>query len=139
MNKATLKKFAEKVDQIKTQVEDSIIQTNKLLATFEGAEELDEMDQSLNLTEITRLKNLLHQYNTRIIQIKGAEQRLSSGKFGTCLVCEEEIPSNRLMANPLSIRCLECQEDLEAVAKENKMKKSSGYTREDYSSENDEE
>lgn len=43
-------------------------------------------------------------------KIEGALHRLDSGEYGYCFVCGEEIPSQRLAADPTTTRCLDCVE-----------------------------
>ena len=44
--------------------------------------------------------------------IEEALDRLSSGDYGYCLACEEEIPAKRLNAVPWARYCVSCQESL---------------------------
>jgi len=43
-------------------------------------------------------------------KIEGALRRLDSAEYGYCFVCGEEIPAQRLVADPTSTRCLDCVE-----------------------------
>ena len=43
-------------------------------------------------------------------QTEFAEARKKVGKYGICVDCEGEIPSQRLQAQPNAIRCVSCQE-----------------------------
>ena len=43
--------------------------------------------------------------------IEEALDRLSSGDYGTCLGCEDPIPTKRLAALPWARYCVACQED----------------------------
>ncbi len=45
-----------------------------------------------------------------IQKIEGALKRIESGDFGNCYVCEEEIDTRRLQADPSNTRCLKCAE-----------------------------
>ncbi len=42
--------------------------------------------------------------------IGGALQRIDSGDFGYCYVCDEDIESRRLEADPTITRCIRCAE-----------------------------
>lgn len=42
--------------------------------------------------------------------IKAALQRISEGRYGICLDCEDQIPQARLDLVPAAIRCRECQQ-----------------------------
>jgi len=52
-------------------------------------------------------------YRRRLRIVRESLDRLSSGKFGVCAACEQEISEKRLNAVPTAIYCLECQEALE--------------------------
>lgn len=45
----------------------------------------------------------------RLEGIEHAQQRLLQGSYGVCLDCGEEIPRERLFAQPTAIRCTACQ------------------------------
>ncbi|MGO4392392.1 TraR/DksA family transcriptional regulator [Variovorax sp. M-6] len=46
---------------------------------------------------------------TRLYDIERAQQRLADGLYGICADCGEEIPRERLLAQPTAIRCAACQ------------------------------
>jgi RNA polymerase-binding protein DksA len=41
--------------------------------------------------------------------LEAARQRIQSGTYGTCSDCGEPIGAERLKANPVALRCAECQ------------------------------
>jgi len=41
--------------------------------------------------------------------LEAARQRIQSGTYGTCSDCGEAIGAERLKANPVALRCAECQ------------------------------
>jgi DnaK suppressor protein len=45
-----------------------------------------------------------------LMLVEGALSRISSGSFGICLNCEQDISINRLNAVPWSRYCITCQE-----------------------------
>ena len=53
---------------------------------------------------------------TRLNEIQQAQQRMADGLYGICVDCEEEIPRERLLAQPPAIRCARCQGAAEARA-----------------------
>lgn len=67
-----------------------------------GDESNRELERDLELTNADR-----ETYEMQLVQ--GAIQRLEQNEFGICLDCGEEINSNRLLANPIAKRCLDCQ------------------------------
>jgi RNA polymerase-binding protein DksA len=48
-----------------------------------------------------------------IRDIEAARKRLKEGDFGRCIVCDEEIAFERLMAHPTAKRCVRCQQQRE--------------------------
>ncbi|MEA2448472.1 MAG: DnaK suppressor protein [Thermoleophilaceae bacterium] len=48
-------------------------------------------------------------------QVELALRRLAEGTYGTCIDCGNEIPAARLEAMPEAIRCVEHQEQYEAL------------------------
>lgn len=136
MDKKTLKDCILKLEQLKKQNLESVSNLSISLENMESSiDSGDEMDYSTNLSELTRLRTLKKQLEMKGLQIKSAEQRIEKGLFGICSSCEDEIPKKRLLANPLSIRCLSCQEDKEQIDKENKMRSSKGAVEESASDE----
>lgn len=50
-------------------------------------------------------------------EIFKALTRIETGTYGTCLLCEDEIGIERLMASPVTTLCIECQTRREALSK----------------------
>ena len=44
-----------------------------------------------------------------LLEIEGARQRMAGGEFGNCVECGVEIGINRLLANPVAERCIDCE------------------------------
>lgn len=124
MDKKTLKECAEKMVTLKKEAAESLrnISENQAALEESNSQGGDDIDHSNNLNELVRLKNISRQLSLKCIQLDAAQKRMDAGKFGICLTCEDDIPKNRLVANPLSIRCISCQEDLEQIQKEDKMR-----------------
>ncbi|NIC42943.1 TraR/DksA C4-type zinc finger protein [Aquabacterium sp. A08] len=47
--------------------------------------------------------------------IDAALQRIASGDYGLCQACGVAIPTARLHANPIALRCVNCQSQQEAA------------------------
>ena len=45
----------------------------------------------------------------RLGEIEQAQQRMAEGRYGIFIDCGEEIPRERLLAQPMAIRCAACQ------------------------------
>lgn len=118
MNKKTLEAFKTQINEMEAQTHNSITSlTSEAKALEEASQGLDSFDISTNNSEMNRLKNLKAQEDRKLLQIKAAKTRILNNKFGICLECDEDIPLNRLKSHPLSIRCIDCQSDLEDSTK----------------------
>lgn len=67
-----------------------------------GEQSLIHLLSDIDLAEVTRD---VDEYR----EIEAALLRLSSGSYGICIDCEEEIQRERLNANPSAARCIGCQ------------------------------
>jgi RNA polymerase-binding protein DksA len=61
----------------------------------EGERELDMAISDLETRELGRVVDAL--------------RRMDAGRYGLCADCEEEIPLQRLRAEPWALRCVACQ------------------------------
>ena len=52
-----------------------------------------------------------------IKKIREALERIDSGEFGTCEVCEEDISEARLKARPVTTLCIDCKTEQERQEK----------------------
>jgi DnaK suppressor protein len=73
----------------------------------------DEIDFAVQ--EVSQFMNFaLHTKDrVKLLQIEKALARIESGEYGYCEHCGEKINVNRLKAQPYSIYCIECKEDIE--------------------------
>lgn len=127
MNKKTLESFTLKINEMEATTRASIESLHQQAkALEEGSKNMDSFDQSSNNSEMNRLRNLESQANRQLVSIVAAKDRIAKNKFGICLTCEEDIPAKRLLSNPLSIRCIDCQQDLEDSQRIHKTKNSGG-------------
>ena len=49
----------------------------------------------------------------RLKDVEEAQQRMVEGRYGICADCGEDIPRERLLAQPIAVRCTACQAALE--------------------------
>lgn len=75
-----------------------------------AADEFDEIQLAMN-RELA-IRNLDREA-TLLRHVAAALARIEQGHFGTCLLCEEEIPEKRLKAVPWAPHCVSCQEELD--------------------------
>ena len=77
------------------------------IAIEKSADQMDEIqyasERDLAIRNVDRDSVLLR-------QVKAALRRVHDGSFGTCIDCESEISSKRLVAVPWASRCIRCQE-----------------------------
>ncbi|MFH2219666.1 MAG: RNA polymerase-binding protein DksA [Pseudomonadota bacterium] len=56
------------------------------------------------------LRFRIHNRESNLIKkIQTALRRIESGEFGVCEDCGEDIPATRLMARPVTTKCIECK------------------------------
>jgi DnaK suppressor protein len=70
----------------------------------------DRGDESV-ADELVAVDNALlgrHVHELRAIEV--ARERLARGTIDECIDCSGEIGFKRMMANPLAVRCIECQD-----------------------------
>lgn len=80
------------------------------IRTEKAADEFDEIQLAMN-RELA-IRNLDREA-TLLRHVAAALARIEQGHFGTCLLCEEEIPEKRLKAVPWAPHCVSCQEELD--------------------------
>ena len=111
MIKAELKKIKESLLRLKAELQDDE-------ETLKETSEPVELDQT-RVGRLTRMDAMQSQQmaletvrrrKDQLVKIEGALQRIESGDYGYCFVCEEEIDIRRLMVDPASTRCMECVE-----------------------------
>lgn len=52
---------------------------------------------------------LVERHLSDLAALEAARRRIKSGTYGTCADCGEPIAQERLRANPVALRCAECQ------------------------------
>lgn len=121
LKKAELTEIGVKLKKMQQDTINSITEMKQEAKSLEeAASDMDSFDLSSNNSEMNRLKNLQTQKLTYLESIKAAIVKMDANKFGECSSCGDDIPKARLLHNPLSIRCLSCQEELEFEQKRGK-------------------
>jgi phage/conjugal plasmid C-4 type zinc finger TraR family protein len=67
------------------------------------------IDMAQSLEQLGRDTSLKEQERRELLALERALAKLSSGNFGTCEDCGEEIPPKRLMVLPEARLCAHCQ------------------------------
>lgn len=130
MKKTLLKKLTEKLSEMRKNIEVEISElSTEMKTTRDSLSEGDEGDVAATTAMLSRLQSLMHQKSMRRTQIQAAFNRIENGTYGICIDTGEDIEEQRLLANPLALRSLEAQEDLEKEQKQRKL--AGGYLRGD--------
>lgn len=80
------------------------------LVTDIGIEDQSGADAGQATEERSELLAQLELARQRVQAIDQALQRMDGGTYGTCAVCGDVIPAERLEVRPLSVRCVRCAE-----------------------------
>jgi DnaK suppressor protein len=67
------------------------------------------IDMAQSLEQIGRDTSLAEQERRELLAVERALAKMSTGSFGTCEDCGEEIPPKRLMVLPEARLCAHCQ------------------------------
>ena len=110
MEKAFVEKMKEKLIEQKNTILGSLAAQNEdYKKIVEGGESGDEVDVASDVVDGRLLESLGAQDSNRLQMINNALDRIKQGTYGRCLVCKEEIPEERLEANPYAFMCINCQ------------------------------
>lgn len=114
LSAAELQHFAEKLQQLKIEIE-------QLLIDSIGSSQ--PVDLGLSIGRLSRVDALQQQamakanregHQRRLVLIDVALRAVKSGCYGLCRSCEEAISLRRLEARPETPFCIECQTEREA-------------------------
>jgi len=75
-------------------------------ASMSEGEEADPLDAADNIEELAANMPLVEELQTRHKDIVHALEAMDNGTYGICEVCNEEIPVDRLEANPAARTCI---------------------------------
>jgi len=103
-------KLQARTQTLRSEIRDTLLRAGneqyaRLAGEVHDAEEesLADLLVDVNLAEITRDVQ-------EVRDIEAALDRISTGKFGVCVTCEEPIARARLEVYPTAKRCLACQQ-----------------------------
>ncbi|VTU30885.1 General stress protein 16O [Variovorax sp. PBL-H6] len=109
--------FAERLELMKRSVLEELY---RAIVMDESARESwdHEVRSHADEAEALRLEDLrgveVEIDRARLEDIRQAQRRMAEGRYGVCSDCAENIPRERLLAQPAAIRCAACQAALEA-------------------------
>lgn len=75
----------------------------------------DVLDAAVDTAQDEINSQLLEVESRELVQIEDALERLNTGTFGVCEVCDKPIPLNRLQALPYATECIECKRKSERI------------------------
>jgi len=105
--------LARQLELMKTQVVDELREKSPGIQAG-SADDAHEVHSNADEAETTRLDDVRFAEaevdRMRLRGIEQAIQRMAEGSYGTCIDCGEEIPRERLLAQPMAIRCASCQD-----------------------------
>ncbi len=109
MEKDQLKKFQEKLIEMKNEILDDVANENK---RFEEEKEVEsyseEYDLANSILENNLRENLEENDYKMLKQIEKAIARIEDGTYDICEVCGKEIEIERLEMIPYATKCSKC-------------------------------
>ena len=74
---------------------------------------VDDGDKSVGIELADLNMEMMNRHIREIREIEGAKARIDDGSYGTCAGCGRDIGFERLLAQPIALRCRDCQEQWE--------------------------
>lgn len=109
MDQAFLDGMKEKLSEQKRTIIASLAdQTDDMKNLVKTVESGDEADVAADVIDRTLLTALGTQDAKRLQQIDNALERIYQGKYGRCIKCGKDIPTERLEALPYALMCVQC-------------------------------
>ena len=109
--------LAERLEAMKHSVLEELYRAAALDETAREPRD-HEVQSHADEAEVLRLDDLrgveVEIDRARLEDIRRAQRRMAEGRYGVCCDCAEDIPRERLLAQPTAIRCAACQAALEA-------------------------
>jgi DnaK suppressor protein len=105
--------FKEILESKQEQIVKNINDVNSELHQLNNLELNDEGDHaSVNNNSMVE-SAIVHQQEKELREINVALGKISSGDYGICEMCEEQIGFQRLKVKPHAIYCIDCREIVE--------------------------
>lgn len=93
--------------ELKDNVATDLNTNRKVGSHLRGGEDSGDESNYEQRTHMALTKTNRDAYELELVEL--ALQHIQSGEYGLCVDCGEEISSQRLVANPISKRCISCQ------------------------------
>lgn len=107
--------------EILQKIKDSLVAERKSIINEIKPEEIDSHGDDSDIIQGNLILAICNSLSSRkkekITLIDDALARITSGEFGVCTECEEEIPSKRLEISPYVQTCVFCAERIEKLAR----------------------
>ncbi|MCA9484204.1 MAG: TraR/DksA family transcriptional regulator [Nitrospina sp.] len=114
MNSKKMEKFKQVLIELRNHLSGDVEKNRKTSQTDEFTEMLaDTTDEAARLSTRQILLNLGEQGREKLKLIEEALDRIEEGSFGTCQLCEKNIPEARLRVVPFAQYCVTCLDELE--------------------------
>jgi DnaK suppressor protein len=109
MDEKELEQFRKILTDLMDELETQSGQSVSELMLEQGREIEALAESSIQMNWAVTLK--LRSRESRLIRkIKSALERIEEGSYGICEVCGENISIKRLLARPVTSKCIECKE-----------------------------
>ena len=113
MQESEINYFKEILNSRNEQIVKNITGVNDELEQLNALELNDEGDHaSVNNNSMVE-SAIVHQQEQELREINIALGKISSGDYGTCEMCEDDIGFQRLKVKPHAIYCIDCREIVE--------------------------
>ena len=104
--------LARQLELMKTQAVDELRETAPGVQS-DSIDDAHEVHSNADEAEAMRRDDVrfaeLEVDRVRLREIEQALQRMAEGSYGICADCGADIPRERLLAQPIAIRCASCQ------------------------------
>jgi RNA polymerase-binding transcription factor DksA len=98
------KRLEEMLDEASRSV--ATLEGENAIPASNGGRDIDTSDPGAALSDADRESAVIEALESQAAQIRAALERIDAGTFGTCVVCGQELPEERLDARPEAARCV---------------------------------
>lgn len=99
--------------QLRDEIRNALVQSGDQ-KYIDLAGQVHDLGDEAVANELIEVENALIERHVRELrEIAVARERLAQGEINECIECGGEIGFKRLLANPVAVRCIDCQGRLE--------------------------